>query len=176
MNDKARRERFEALWREHQGIVLKVASIYAHGAEDRRDLAQEIGIQLWRSLHRYDERRAKFSTWLYRIALNTAISQSRHKRHRTDAFCEPLQPFHLDTIGGDEADDERIAILYAAINDLDAFERALMLLYLEGRDHAEMAEVMGISQTNVATRINRIKHKLCSRVSAAIQPEHEHGT
>lgn len=171
-----RRKRFEVLWQEHQGIVLKVAGMYARGAEDRRDLIQEIGIQLWRSLHRHDERRAKFSTWLYRIALNTAISQSRRKRHRMDALCEPLQPFHLDTIGSRDADTERMGVLYAAIDGLDVFERALILLYLEGQNHAEMAEVMGISQTNVATRIHRIKHKLRGRVATTTPAEHEHGT
>lgn len=167
MGEKPDPQRFAALWREHQGIVLKVASVYARSAEERRDLAQEIGAQLWRSFAGYDPRRAKFSTWLYRIALNVAISTLRRESGRDGRF-EPLDEHHLDTIASESATepDERIGALYAFIGGLDALNRALMLLYLEDRSYAEIAEVLGISVTNVATRINRIKHKLRARLTA----------
>jgi RNA polymerase sigma-70 factor (ECF subfamily) len=168
MSGKAQRQRFEALWRQHQGVVQKVASVYARGAEDRRDLAQEIGVQLWRAFATYDERRAKFGTWLYRIALNVAISHLRRTGGEAGRF-EPLDEGHLDTIAGEPAaePDERLAALYAFIGGLDALNRALILLYLEDRSHAEIAEVLGISATNVATKINRIKQRLRGQMTAA---------
>jgi RNA polymerase sigma-70 factor (ECF subfamily) len=168
MGDRADQQRFEALWREHRGIVLKVASVYARGAEERRDLAQEIGAQLWRAFPAYEERRAKFGTWLYRIALNVAISHLRREGGEAGRF-EPLLDAHLDTIAGEPAaePDERLAALYAFIGELDALNRALILLYLEDRSYADIAEVLGISATNVATKINRIKQKLRGRMTAA---------
>jgi len=167
MRHQADQRAFEALWREHQGIVLKVASVYARGAEERRDLVQEIGMQLWRAFGGFDARRAKFSTWLYRIALNVAISQLRRDGGRA-ARVEPLEAVHLETLAGEAAaePDERLAALYAFIGELDALNRALILLYLEDRSHAEIAEVLGISASNVATKINRIKQKLRGQLAA----------
>ncbi|WP_266157921.1 RNA polymerase sigma factor [Dyella silvatica] len=153
---------FEVLLREHQKIVFKVAAIYARQAEDRHDLAQEICAQLWRSFSSYDERRGRFSTWMYRIALNVGISHARRERGQGERF-EPLDEYLLDTLGGGtpiaEA-DERLPQLHAFIAQLDALHRALILLYLEDRSYAEIAEILGISETNVATKINRIKQRL----------------
>jgi RNA polymerase sigma-70 factor (ECF subfamily) len=156
------RQDFEALWHLHRGIALKVAGVYARSAEDRRDLAQEIAMQSWRSFARYDPRRAKFSTWLYRVALNVAISHARRHPWSDADRIEPLETHHLETIGGESVAerDERLDALHAFIGQLDALNRALILLYLEDRSYAEIAEVLGISETNVATKINRIKHKL----------------
>ncbi len=142
--------------------MLKVASLYARGADDRNDLAQEIYLQLWRSFERYDPARAKFSTWLYRVALNVAISQLRRSSDAWASRLEPLQTHHLETIGdtSEHEPDERLGALYAFIGRLDAINRALILLYLEDRSYAEMAEILGISETHVATKISRIKQKL----------------
>jgi RNA polymerase sigma-70 factor (ECF subfamily) len=170
MGGKPDQQRFEALWREHRGIVLKVAGVYARSAEERLDLAQEIGAQLWRSFASFDERRAKFSTWLYRIALNVAISQARRERWSEAERFEPLEAHHLETVGGGEAileQDERLTALYAFIGQLDPLNRALILLYLEDRNYIEIAEVLGISETNVATKISRIKQKLRGQMTAA---------
>jgi RNA polymerase sigma-70 factor (ECF subfamily) len=163
-----RQRRFAALLREHQKIVFKVAAMYARGAEDRNDLAQEICVQLWRSFPAFDERRAKFSTWTYRIALNVAISQVRRERGRGEP--EPLDAYLADTLGGGAPiaePDERIGQLHAFIGRLDPLNRALILLYLEDRSHAEIAEVLGLSATNVATKIGRIKHTLRGQMIAA---------
>ncbi|EIM01754.1 RNA polymerase subunit sigma-70 [Rhodanobacter thiooxydans] len=170
MGGKADQQHFEALWREHRGIVLKVASVYAYGAEERDDLVQEIGAQLWRSFDGYDGRRAKFSTWLYRIALNVAISQSRRRRSAPEQRFEPLQMHHLETIGGGEGiaeADERLVELYAFVGTLDPLNRALILLYLEDRSYTEIAEVLGISETNVATKLGRIRQKWRGQMTAA---------
>ncbi|KRE88397.1 RNA polymerase subunit sigma-70 [Frateuria sp. Soil773] len=170
MTDRQHQQRFEALLREHRRIIFKVASVYASEAEDRNDLAQEISVQLWRSFGGYDERRAKFSTWLYRIALNVAISQRRREKGSLAHRTEPLDERHLETVGGGEPiaeQDERLAALYAFIGELDALNRALILLYLEDRSYAEIAEILGISETNVATKIGRVKQTLRGRMTAA---------
>ncbi|MBN8714520.1 MAG: sigma-70 family RNA polymerase sigma factor [Xanthomonadales bacterium] len=159
---------FVALLREHRGIVFKVAGLYSRSVADREDLVQEIGTQLWRSFGRYDAARGKFSTWMYRIALNVAISQAR--RWREADRLEPLEMHHLETVGGGESireQDERLAALHAFIGQLDALNRALILLYLEDRSYAEMAEILGISETNVATKLGRIKQKLRGQMAGA---------
>jgi RNA polymerase sigma-70 factor (ECF subfamily) len=167
MTDRHSPHPFESLLREHRGIVFKVASIYARSAEDRNDLAQEIATQLWRSFGAYDAGRARFSTWMYRVALNVAISHAR--RAEGGLRLEPLDARHLELPG--EADmaqpDERLAALYAFIGQLDALNRALILLYLEERSYAEIADVLGISETNVATKIGRIKQKLRGQMTGA---------
>lgn len=165
MSDRQRQ--FETLLAEHRGIVFKVASVYARDPEDRNDLAQEIAVQLWRSFASYDPARAKFSTWMYRVALNVAISHARQTAR--DVHLAPLDDDHLQWPG--DADvaqpDERLATLYAFIGRLDPLNRALILLYLEDRSYAEIAQVLGISESNVATKINRIKHKLRGQMAPA---------
>jgi RNA polymerase sigma-70 factor (ECF subfamily) len=162
---------FEALWREHRALVAKVASMYARQPEDQRDLTQEIAMQLWRSLPRYDATRAKLSTWLYRIALNVAISHLRRIGRSGAPRTEPLDLAHLETLGGGEPivePDERLDALYAVVARLDPLDRALMVLYLEDRSQAEIAAVLGISRTNVATKLHRIKHKLREQMSPTV--------
>lgn len=167
MTDHQRQREFETLLQAHRGIAFKVASVYARGSDDRNDLMQEIAVQLWRSFDAYDPARAKFSTWMYRVALNVAISHLR--RHASDGWLEPLDVHHLDVPG--DADvwqpDERLVALYGFIGQLEPLNRALILLYLEDRSHAEMAEVLGISETNVATKIGRIKQKLRGQMTGA---------
>ena len=168
MKSRQQQQRFEALLHEHRKIVFKVAGLYSRTAADRDDLVQEISAQLWRSFGGYDPARAKFSTWLYRIALNVAISQAR-RWPDTDRF-EPLDTHHLETVGGGEPiaeQDERLTALHAFIGQLDPLNRALILLYLEDRSYTEMAEILGLSETNVATKISRIKQKLRGQMTAA---------
>ncbi len=165
--DRRDHQRFEALLREHRGIVFKVAGMYARDAEDRRDLAQEISAQLWRAFASFDPARGRFSTWMYRIALNVAISQWRRQAGPQVAF-EPLDGYALENVVGTttiDEPDERLVMLYRFIGGLDPLHRALILLYLEDRSHAEIAEVLGISETNVATKINRVKQRLRQQAS-----------
>jgi len=168
MKARHQQQRFESLLHEHRRIVFKVAGLYSRSAADRDDLVQEISAQLWRSFGSYDEGRAKFSTWLYRIALNVAISQAR-RWPEADRF-EPLDAHHLETVGGGEPipeQDERLTALYAFIGQLDPLNRALILLYLEDRSYTEMAEILGLSETNVATKLGRIRQKLRGQMTAA---------
>ena len=170
MTARQLQQRFESLLHEHRGIVYKVAALYSRSVADREDLMQEISAQLWRSFAGYDEARAKFSTWMYRIALNVAISQARRERWSEADRFEPLELHHLETVGGGEPiaeKDERLPALYAFIGQLDPLNRALILLYLEDRHYAEIADVLGISETNVATKINRIRQKLRGRMTGA---------
>lgn len=168
MTARQHQQRFEHLLQQHRGIVFKVAALYSRSVADRDDLIQEICTQLWRSFGSYDEARAKFSTWTYRIALNVAISQARRARWSDGERFEPLEARHLETVGGGETiaePDERLTALYAFIGQLDELNRALILLYLEDRSYTEMADVLGISETNVATKIGRIKQKLRAQMT-----------
>ena len=157
----ASRDQFQALLAQHEKIVFKVAAMYCRNTEDRRDLAQEICVQAWRSFGSYDDARS-FSTWMCRIALNVAISIARSAGHR-DRHVVPLDEDALD-IADDSATlhepDERVRALHAFIDQLDVLNRALMLLYLEDRSYREIAEVLGITETNVATKINRLKQRI----------------
>jgi RNA polymerase sigma factor (sigma-70 family) len=161
MATESQQERFQALLERQRKIVFKVANMYCRHPEDRRDLAQEIGTQLWRSFPGYDESRS-FSTWMYRIALNVGISFARQAGHRER---------HSISMGDDAVDavdetaslqepDERVRALHRFIDQLDVLNRALMLLYLEDRSYREIAEVLGITETNVATKINRLKQRI----------------
>ena len=159
-----RQERFEGLLAEHTNIVFKVANTYSRHPEDRRDLAQEIRMQLWRAFPSYDPER-RFSTWMYRIALNVAISHARSASIRRQQTVDtPDDAMHgTATADGSQpmADpDERIAALHRFIGELDALNRALLLLYLEDRSYAEIAAILGISASNVATRLNRLKQRI----------------
>ena len=159
-------QRFEDLLDQHRRIVWKIANVYARGAEDRRDLAQEIAAQLWRAFGGYDARRGKFSTWMYRIALNVAISHAR--RGARTGRLEPLEDRHLDEVAGDAGGevDDRLRAMHAFIAELDPLNRALVVLYLEDRSYAEIAEVLGVTEANVATKLNRLRNKLRGQLAA----------
>jgi RNA polymerase sigma-70 factor (ECF subfamily) len=162
----ASRDRFQALLAQHEKIVFKVAGMYCRHAEDRRDLAQEICVQAWRSFGKYDPARS-FSTWMYRIALNVAISYARSTGHR-ERHAVPLDDDALDVADNSATlhePDERVRALHVFIDQLDALNRALMLLYLEDRSYREIADVLGITETNVATKINRLKQRIRSGIS-----------
>lgn len=144
----------------HRGIVLKVAHAYCRDLADRQDLIQTIVVELWRAYPRFDRKR-RFSTWLYRIAVNVAISfhrrQSRHV-HEVMSLDDPAFEQRAVAMREPAVDDQHDA-LYDLIASLDALHRALILLYLDGHSYAEIADVLGISETNVATKIGRIKQK-----------------
>jgi RNA polymerase sigma factor (sigma-70 family) len=156
--------RFLALLDEHRRILHKVARAYGRSLADRDDLVQETAIQLWRAFPKYDPA-LKFSTWMYRIALNVAISHHRSETARQrviPAGTTESQARALEVAGMADAtpEDEDISLLYRVIGELDDLNRALAMLYLDGQDHREIAAVLGITTTNVATRIGRLKDRL----------------
>lgn len=158
------RQHFAALLEAHSGIVFKVANAYARDPHDRQDLAQEIAAQLWRSFPRYDAERAAFTTWAYRIALNVAIAQARSARHRDhlplDVAPEDHPVLRVDDDSDAHREQQRIAALYAVIERQSPMDRALLLLWLDERSQREIGEVLGISESNVATKLNRLKQRL----------------
>lgn len=152
--DKQMTEAFIQIIREHERLIYKVCSLYTNN-EDKSDLYQEIILQAWRAYPQF-KGQAKVSTWLYKIALNTAISINRKKRVKQH-YEESILLNFPDPMSGD---DEQYKILYKVISQLPELERALVLLYLEDRSHSEIAEIMGISVSNVATKLSRIKDKM----------------
>ena len=149
----------------HQGIVRKVALSYARTIADRRDLEQEIVAQLWKSWPAWDGERP-FATWMYRVALNVAISIARSQRWQEPALA-PLddETAALPADPGDAEREHGVAELRAFIAGLDELNRALILLWLDELSYREIADVLGISETNVATRINRAKQTLRARMN-----------
>jgi len=141
----------------HKGIIYKIAKLYCGNDENRKDLVQEILLQLWKSFDNYDKQ-YKHSTWIYRIALNVAISFYRKEKSRakfSDSFREDI--FQTADIVKDADIEEKTSLLWNFLNGLKELDKALMLLYLEGENHKEIAEIIGITETNVSTKINRIK-------------------
>lgn len=157
--DAAHRDAFLAAVEQHRKIVFKVVRTYCWTADDRDDLAQDILAQLWRAYPTYDATRP-FSTWMYRVALNVAISWLR--QHATRGVTVPFDPEAHDvaTAGLDPVTAARAAALTAAIHALEPLDRALVLLYLDDHGHRDIAAVLGLSETNVATRLHRLKRRL----------------
>ena len=139
--------------------MCSVAFAYCRDRGAREDVVQCISAELWRAYPRYDGR-ATFSTWMYRIAVNAAISYYRRETRERSGPIDPADFESLPAASDDEVDVARRTTLYRLIAGLDELERALILLYLDGNSHAEIADVLGISQTNVATKISRIKQAL----------------
>jgi RNA polymerase sigma-70 factor (ECF subfamily) len=140
----------------HQGIIYKVVNIYAEYKEDKEDLLQEIWLQLWLSFPRF-KFRSKVSTWMYQVALNTALTHSRKSASRNKHF--------KDVIAMQQTDDnseraEQESLLWEMIRSLKKAEKALILLYIEGISYREIAEITGESEGNVGVKLNRIKQKM----------------
>lgn len=155
-----RHDAFSALLQRHRGIVFKVANTYAWRAEDREDLAQEITARLWHAYPKYDPARS-FSTWMYRVALNVAISHVRAQALR--GRHEPLPLEEMQELAGDGIDHEReqhVRLLERFIRRQPPLDRALLLLYLEERPQREIAEILGITESNVSTKIGRLKQRI----------------
>ena len=164
MADKRQKE-FEALLQAHRAIVYKTVHTYCWRAEDRDDLAQEIAAQLWKAWPKYDDSRL-FTTWMYRIALNVAISFVRREvRHRR--VFTPLEEALHETVPqppGDSDPADRMMRLQRFIAREPPLERALLLLYLEDTSQKEIAEILGITPTNVSTKINRLKQRIRTEI------------
>jgi RNA polymerase sigma-70 factor (ECF subfamily) len=150
---------FVELIREHNGLIQKVCNLYAVTLQDRQDLYQEIIIQLWRALPKF-RGDAKLSTWMYRVALNTAISDYR-KQQRTVAIAEFdfIQREVADNTGNGDK-EEKLKLLYGAIRHLPEIEKAIVMLYLEDKSYEEMEDILGINQNNLRVKMNRVKEKL----------------
>ena len=157
MNTAGVKETFLSVIEANKGIIYKIANSYCKDPEDRKDLFQEIVSQLWRSFDKYSDQ-YKYSTWIYRIALNVAISFFR-KENRRKSVSSPLSESVFSLMDFDETKEmeSNLRLLQQFIQELKDLDKALMLLYLEEKSHREIAEIIGITETNVATKIGRIK-------------------
>ena len=153
MNDA----QFSGLIRRNAGLIHKVAYAYCRDAADREDVVQEIATQLWRSKDRYDDRYRE-TTWIYRIALNVAISFHRRERRHREGRVPIDSPAIAIATAGEPGEDVRAML--RLIDELGPLERALVMLHLDGNDHGSIADVVGISVSNVGTKLGRIKDKL----------------
>lgn len=159
---------FESLIGTHQKLLYKVVNTYCYHPEDRHDLMQEIIAQIWRAFPRYDQQR-RFSTWMYRIALNVAISFVRSHARRNRHLVPLDEDLHdlADSRATDHETDDQVRVLYRFIDTLEPLNRALLLLYLEECGTREIAEVLGISESNVTTKIGRLKRRIRGYINPA---------
>lgn len=157
MDSTEKSNRFLLVIDTNKGILYKVANSYCKDSEDRKDLVQEIIIQLWKSFEDYNDQ-YKYSTWVYRIALNVAISFYR-KENRRKEIANPLNDSILNYADTNLATEKEqdLSILQEFIIELKELDKAVMLLYLEEKSYKEIAEMIGITETYVATKIGRIK-------------------
>ncbi len=166
MDKSNKYNQFLAVIESNKGIVYKIAHSFCKSQEDLKDLVQEIILQLWKAFDTYNDQ-FKHSTWIYRIALNLAISYYRKEKSRNKInhpFSDDL--FNMADYQHPAKMEQHILILNQFIAELKALDKALILLYLEDRPHKEIAAIIGISETNVATKIGRIKEKLRKQFSS----------
>jgi len=143
----------------HQNIIHKVCKLYTNNQDAHNDLFQEITIQLWRAYPKF-RGDAKFSTWMYRVALNTAITLYRKSKRtiQTQDFDSVL--FKIEATEYDDTEEEQLRQMYKAIRRLSDIEKALVFLYLEDKSYKEISETMGITEVNARVKMNRVKTKL----------------
>ena len=154
-------ESFVKIIKDYKGIIYKVINIYCNDSEEKRDLEQEIIIQLWKSFQSYNNK-FKLSTWIYRIAMNVSISFYRsnlNRKSRTTSLNDSI--FHeIESVNNAEEENEHRRLLHAFIQQLDEFNREILILYLEEYNYKEIAEIVGITESDVGTKINRMKKKM----------------
>ena len=164
-------EQFVRIIENNQGLIYKVAHAYCNDREELQDLVQEIIFQLWRSFKNYDQQ-YKISTWMYRIALNVAISHIRKSRVREKHHIS--LDLHLVHVAGEEKSvmsemSEEIGLLRQFIHEQNKLDKALLLMYLDENSYAQIAEVLGISVSNVGTRLGRLKQKMKQYITINMQ-------
>ena len=150
------KKEFVDIIEKHKGIIYKICNGYCKEADDREDLVQDVIGHLWKAYPKYNSD-YKLSTWIYRIALNVAISYYRKEQTRKK-YIQPIQEHTLEV--SEQPEDENIKLLNQFIAELDELNKALMILYLDGNSHKEIAEILNISESNVGTKISRIKIQL----------------
>jgi len=161
----SKEDEFVGWIQENEAIIFKITTIYTNNGENQKDLYQEIVYQLWKSFDSF-QNRSKVSTWIYRVALNTAIT--RKKKEKRSASTLPIEQIVLDhTNMEQDVEQERLQIMYAHIRQLNELEKGIILLFLEGKSHEEIANIIGLSKTNIGTKISRIKQKLKKSIIAA---------
>ncbi|MBL1409511.1 RNA polymerase sigma factor [Sphingobacterium faecale] len=143
---------------EHKGILHKVSRMYVDNPQDREDLQQEIIVQLWKSYSKY-KGEAAFSTWMYRVAINTAITYFKKDKRRSDRYTYDTasEPEHEQY---DTEKERQLELFYLAVQNLNRIEKALIFYFMEGLSHRDTGIQLGISEGNVRVKLNRTKEKL----------------
>lgn len=154
-------ETFINLIKQNEGIIYKITRIYTDNQESQKDLYQDIVYQLWKGISEF-RGDSKATTWMYRIALNTALLYMKRKKKR--GYSVSLDGILLKQEPYDALMEERLEILYASIKTLGDMDRGIIFLFLEGKKHEEIAEITGLTTTNIGTRMARIKEKLKKRI------------
>lgn len=144
---------------EHKGMLFKICRIYQDDEADRDDLMQEMVLQLWLAFDSF-QGKSKFSSWMYRVALNTAIVFFKKQKRRPDSEQLPERLDHLEAQEFDTEKEEQLALFYKALKQLGKVERALIFLYMEDQSYEDIALNLGITVINVRVRLNRTKNKL----------------
>ena len=156
---------FIELLEKHQNIVHKICRLYTNDSDAHKDLFQEITIQLWKTYPKF-RGDSKFSTWMYRVGLNTSITLYRKSLRRVESQrIEPVA-YKLSYEEYDDTKDEQLNRIYAAVHKLNDIEKAIVFLYLENKNYKEISETLGISEVNARVRINRIKTKLKTQLNS----------
>ncbi|PZD77315.1 RNA polymerase sigma factor [Mesonia sp. K7] len=150
---------FVKLLEENQNIAHKICRLYTNNQDEHNDLFQEITIQLWKAFPKF-RGDAKFSTWMYRVALNTAITLYRKSKKSVKSFPLENVSFKIKAEAYDPTTENNLKLMYAAIKELNDIDKALVFLYLEDKNYQEIAETLGISEVNARVKMNRIKKKL----------------
>lgn len=160
MNDNNLKEQFLDIFEKNIGIIIKISRVYTKVAQDREDLINDITLELWKSFKNF-KGESKVSTWFYRVALNTAMNYKR--KRMKDSLFSSINDFKSGDISPwliEQNNSAESEILYQCIDELNEINKAIILLYLDGNSHDEIAEITGISKTNVGTRIGRIKEQI----------------
>ncbi|MFB0903591.1 MAG: sigma-70 family RNA polymerase sigma factor [Nonlabens sp.] len=149
---------------DNQNIVHKICRLYTNDQHAHNDLFQEVTVQLWRAYPKF-RGDAKFSTWMYRVALNTAITLYRKSTRRVKTQDYESVQFKIEDRQEEDEQMEQLTLLYGAVKQLNDIEKALVFLYLEDKNYREISETMGISEVNARVKMNRIKTKLTNIIN-----------
>nr|WP_315027392.1 RNA polymerase sigma factor [uncultured Chryseobacterium sp.] len=150
---------FLRLVNEHKGILYKASRIYADSLEDQEDLQQEILIQLWKSYQTF-KGNSEFSTWMYRVAINTAITYLKKEKQRTHHHTDMVHHFEVQQEDYNPVKDKQLEIFYSAVQALNSLEKAVIFYFMEGMSHKEIGNNLGLSEGNARVKLNRTKEKI----------------
>jgi RNA polymerase sigma-70 factor, ECF subfamily len=156
------RKEFVDILNDHRGLIYKVCHLYCDDPEDRKDLFQEIVLQVWKSLASFRQE-SSIGTWMYRIALNTAITHFRKEKRLGGKIS--LTGIDIPDLNDSSEKEDQLRELFKAIENLDRIDKSIILLYLEEKSYDEISEITGLSRTNVGVRLNRIKIKLSNTIT-----------
>lgn len=150
---------FVELLEKHQNIAHKICRLYTNNQDAHNDLFQEITIQLWKAYPKF-RGDAKFSTWMYRVGLNTAITLYRKSKRTIKTQEFETVAFKIKSVDYDDTEEQQLKLLYKAVHQLNDIEKALVLLYLEDKNYSEISQTLGITEVNARVKMNRVKKKL----------------